>query len=182
MFKAKEINPEVFSAEPGPFVSIARSNVQMLLDRAADTPRRRSRFCAHPAVTDKLHEMFIVHEQSAYVRPHKHLHKAESLYVMEGEALGIFFDEAGKVTHVIELGDYASGKTFFLRVNEPTYHTLIITSPVFVFHETTTGPFDRADTIYPVWAPEEADLAGREAFAKRLEGEIELHAGRAPAK
>ena len=66
------------------------------------------------------------------------------------------------------MGDYLSGHEFFYRINNPYYHTLNITSEFLVFHETLKGPFDRSDTIFAPWAPEENDRKATEQFIEKL--------------
>ena len=156
-----------------PIVRISRADIQALKDQALRNPRQRIRICAHKDTLDRLHEMLIVHTRSTYVRPHKHLNKSESFHVIEGSADVVIFDEAGGVAEVIRMGDYASGRRFYYRIEQPAYHTLLITSDVLVFHETTNGPFRREEMIFAPWAPEEQDEAARAGFVVRLQAEIE---------
>jgi hypothetical protein len=53
------------------------------------------------------------------------------------------------------MGPYHTGKAFFYRLMEPAYHTVIVNTPHALFHETTNGPFDPADTEFAAWAPTE---------------------------
>lgn len=177
----KPYNAEVvFAADR--IVQIAGADLAALKAEAAQNPRRRKRICAHPDSGDRLHEMFIVHERGCYVRPHKHVGKCESLHVIEGTAEAVFFHEDGAVRDVVALGDYRSGAPFFYRVGEPVYHTLLITSPVFVFHETTGGPFRREDTVFAPWAPTEDQPEAVAAFTHRVcEAVIAFQRGRATA-
>lgn len=156
----------VFAAES--IVQIAGADIAALKAEAAQNPRRRKRICAHPDSGDRLHEMFIVHERGCYVRPHKHLGKCESLHVLEGTAEAVFFHEDGCVREVVALGEYRSGDRFFYRVGEPVYHTLLITSPVFVFHETSSGPFLREETVFAPWAPTEDQPEAVVAFTRQV--------------
>lgn len=136
---------------------VTRAEIEELKALATRNPRARVRLCAHHHRGDRLHEMLIVHERSAYVRPHTHLGKTESTHIIEGQADVVVFADNGAVERVIELGDYASGRTFYYRMTKPAFHTLIIRSDVLVFHETTDGPFDRKDTLFASWAPEAGD-------------------------
>jgi cupin fold WbuC family metalloprotein len=150
----------------------------MILCEAADweelkrlalaNPRRRIRLCAHRSPSDTLHEMLIVHTRDAYVRPHKHVGRIESFLVLEGDVDVVLFDEAGNITNVIPMGAPASGKQFYLRMNTPTYHTLVIRSEVIVFHEATNGPFNRADTVFAPWSPDEANHGAIREYMTRL--------------
>ena len=118
--------------------------------------RKRVRLCSHKNETDSLHEMLIVHEKNAYVRPHKHISNIESLYVLSGSADLVLFSDDRKVNSVINLSDFGSDKVFYYRLNTPIFHTLLVKSDKFVFHEVTSGPFLREQTIFPDWAPSES--------------------------
>ena len=84
----------------------------------------------------------------------------------------VVFDDNGRIEKLMELGDYASGRTFYYRMTEPSFHTLIIRSDVLVFHETTDGPFDRKDTLFASWAPEDGDADGVGRYLTDLEEKI----------
>jgi cupin fold WbuC family metalloprotein len=163
----KAINDEVLIAET-PIVQVSRQQMDHLKAQAMRNPRHRVRLCAHKDSQDRLHEMLIVLTKEVYIRPHKHLQKAESFHVIEGSAVVVFFDDQGGIEEVIRIGDFASGKQFYFRNDDPRYHTQLITSDFLVFHETTNGPFNRADTIFAPWAPEEADVAGCRAYIDQL--------------
>lgn len=152
----RKFNDEVLYPE-GDFVSVDAQVLSFLKAGALKNPRQRLRLCTHQDVSDKVHEMFIVHTRQAYVRPHKHLKRDESFYLIEGEVDVVFFDDDGRIRKKVEMGDLASGKTFYYRLNEPLYHTLKIKSDVICFFEVTSGPFDPQDTQFPVWAPDGKD-------------------------
>ena len=67
------------------------------------------------------------------------------------------------------MGAYASGRPFYYRIAAPLFHTLLIRSDVLVFHETTSGPFSRADTVFAPWAPEDGDAAAVRRYLADLE-------------
>jgi cupin fold WbuC family metalloprotein len=163
----QKINDEVLVAA-SPLVQISSADIETLKELASANPRQRIRICAHPNTEDRLHEMLIVHKRDAYVRPHKHLNKSESFHVIEGETDVIFFDEEGSVADVIRLGDCRSGHSFYYRLGEDRYHSLLIRSEFLVFHETTNGPFRREETVFPSWAPEEKNAAACAEFQARL--------------
>lgn len=166
-----KLNDEVLVAS-SPLVQLGRADIEALKQRALGNPRRRIRICAHPDTADRLHEMLIVHTRGAYVRPHKHLQKSESVHIIEGEVNVVFFDDAGAVAEVVRMGDYGSGRKFYYRIGGPRYHTLLITSEFLVFHEVTNGPFRREDTVFAPWGPEEADAAACAAFQQRVAATI----------
>ncbi|MBV8479482.1 MAG: WbuC family cupin fold metalloprotein [Actinobacteria bacterium] len=165
------VNEEVLVASD-PLSALGSEDIAELKERARANRRRRVRICAHSDTSDSLHEMMIVHMRGAYVRPHKHVGKSESVHVVEGEADALFFDEDGAVVDAIALGPYGSGRRFFYRLEEPVFHTLLINSEFFVMHEVTNGPFKREETTFASWAPGAADHEGAAAFQRRLATEV----------
>lgn len=165
--KVKEMNNAVFVADAS-LVKVGKREMEFLKDRVDQTALGRIRLCAHRDIGDKLQEMFIVLSQESYIRPHKHLNKAESLHVIEGLADAVCFDENGNITEIIALGEYLSGKQFFYQIVAPIYHTLIIRSKLFIYHEATHGPFRRSDTVFAPWSPDERDPEAKREFMLRL--------------
>ena len=154
--KGLKVNDEVYY-DQGPIIDVSQVDIEYLKTIAANNVRKRSRLCAHPDPADTLHEMLIIHEQSAYVRAHSHLCRSESLHVVCGSADVAIFNAEGEISDVIEVGEYSSGKTFFYRIPGGIIHSLLIRTEVFVFHEVTSGPFDPTSTFFPAWAPMEDD-------------------------
>lgn len=165
---AKIPNSEVLSADESP-VLVAQSDIEFLIAGAMENDRKRIRLCAHTDVSDKLHEMLIIHTKETYVRPHKHINKTESIHIIRGLADLVMFDDNGDIIKVVSMGEYSTKKCFYCRISDPYYHTLLIRSDEFVFHETTNGPFNRADTVFPPWAPEGENEADCKAFLEVLE-------------
>lgn len=149
-------------------VKISDRDVAALKQKAKINARHRMRICTHRDVNDDIHEMIIVHCRDVYVKPHKHLNKIESFHILEGLADIIMFDDEGGVSDIIPMGDYASGKIFYYRISDPIYHTLVVRSEVFVFHEITNGPFKKFDTQFAPWAPQETDGPGVKKFMEDL--------------
>lgn len=173
--KYLSLNPEVLYSKDG-LTTIDRSDIDLFKQLSSRNPRKRIRLCAHHSPDDRLHEMLIVHERGAYVRPHRHPGKTESTHIIEGLVDVVVFDDSGQIESVIHMGDYASGRTFYYRMAVPVFHTLIIRSSVLVFHETTNGPFDRRDTVFAPWAPEDSDVALVSEFIADLDHRLTLHA------
>ena len=163
MFEYTEQNEEVLYTRAR-IAALGADDMAFVKARAARTSRRRCRICTHEDVDSPLHEMLIVHARGAYVRPHKHMDKAESHHIIEGTAQAVVFNDAGQVIDRIDLGTYGSGKTFYYRMPGDQFHSLVITSDWFVFHETTTGPFDREKTVFAPWAPEDEDQDAAQRF------------------
>ena len=165
--KIKQLSDEVLFAETD-IVKIGSEVVEFLKVKANETSRKRIRLCMHNNHKDLFHEMIIVHPKGAYVRPHKHINKCESLSVIEGEAHLIFFTQEGDVDEVVKLAEFRNNNQFCCRIPKDIYHTLIITSEQLVFHETTTGPFRRDGDIFPAWAPNENDMFSVEEYLNDL--------------
>ena len=165
--RIRKFSEEVLFTEDD-LVAVDSNGIDFLKEQALGTARERMRICAHKDVSDTLHEMIIVHHKGAYVRPHKHLGKIESCHIIEGEVDLVVYDDDGSVIDVVRMGDYSSGKTFYHRMSESRFHTLLIRSEVLVFHEITNGPFDKSSTAFPAWAPEEGDHEGVRRFMEDL--------------
>lgn len=163
----KKINDEVLYFGDGA-VTVSLRDLAFLKEAAQKNPRKRIRLCAHSSVDDKIHEMFIVHGKEAYVRPHKHLDRGESFQVLEGEVDILLYDDQGRITQVIEMGDMASGKCFYYRIASAVFHSLRIRSKVLCFKEVTSGPFNPAGMVFASWAPEESDAMGVREFMRIL--------------
>ena len=150
----KQTSAEVLYSDT-PIVEVAAADIQWLREQAERNPRKRIRLCTHHDITDPLHEMLIVHEKGTYVRPHKHLNKTESVHIIDGLVDVVVFDDDGKITDVMQMGDYKSGRVFYYRMQYPYFHTLLIHSDILLFHEVTNGPFNRSDTVFAPWSPDE---------------------------
>ena len=129
----------IFSTED--IVEVDLSQVGELKKRASDASDRRFRLCLHRHADEVLHQSVIVFCQDAYIRPHRHpVGKAESYQIIDGEMTVYFFDDDGKITRTIEMGEYGSGKTFFYRLGASVWHMPVPKSEFVVFHETNLWP------------------------------------------
>ena len=171
----RRINDEVFYLEH-PGIPVGEAELDELVRLAANNLRKRARLCTHEGPDSLLQEMFIVHEKSCYVRPHKHLDKEECVTVHRGEVDIVLFDDDGNVTEVVTLGERESGRPFSCRMVLGVYHMFLIRSEVLVFSETTTGPFDRDMMIFASWSPDEdGDVAG---YGSKVESIIQGRLGK----
>jgi cupin fold WbuC family metalloprotein len=153
-------------------VSVGEEELAFLREAIQKSPRRRSRICTHRSVQEKLHEMFVIYSNDTFVRPNKHVGKDESVFVIDGAADFLFFDDAGAVTQVVEMGDVASGKAYFCRVPSGIFHTIIMRSPQIMLFEATPGPFNPAETLYADWGPLESDTAAVANYRAWMDEEI----------
>lgn len=170
--RLERVDTEVLYVDE-PLVRIGDEDLEWLKQKARETERGRIRICAHPDEGDPLHEMFIVHPGDAYVQPHRHRAKSESMSVLEGHCDLVFFDDKGNVTEVLEMGERGSGRLFYYRSSEERYHTLLIRSDVIVFHEITNGPFRPEDTEHAPWAPDPEDREAVRTFIAEVEQKVQ---------
>lgn len=132
-----------------------QAELNFLRDVLSQSPRRRARVCMHKSNEDRFHEMFITFFKGSYLAASKHLGKDESVDVIEGQADVVVFDDDGRITNVISVGDPSTGLPFYFRTPRERYHAWVVRSEVFSVHETTEGPFRREDTILAPWSPED---------------------------
>ncbi len=147
---------EVFYANEN-IINISVDDIEIIKRKMVFFNNDRIRLCMHKDKEDLLHEMIIIHTKKCYVRPHKHINNVESITILEGRAKVIIFNDDGSVFEESVIGDQYSGRNFYHRMNINKYHMLIIQSDFLIFHETTLGPFDKKNTIFPDWAPKEHD-------------------------
>ena len=171
--KTKILNEEVIFADEE-IVTVDIDFIKNLKELANKNERKRIRLCTHKNLNENIHEMLIVHTNNTYVKPHKHINKIESFHVIEGIADIIIFDDDGKISKVIPIGELGSGLNFYYRLAEPLFHSLIIKSEYLVFHETTNGPFRKEDTVWAKWAPDEDNINEVNTFTKRCLGKINI--------
>jgi cupin fold WbuC family metalloprotein len=160
-------SPEVYYSDAR-VVLAGEEDVTFVRAAAAANPRGRARLCTHRGTDDALHEMLIVHRRDVYVRPHAHVGKSESFLVLEGEAVVVLFDESGGIERAVEMTPFGARRCFYYRMPDGVFHTLLICSEWLVFHEATTGPFDRAATAFARWAPDGSDAGAARAYVDSL--------------
>jgi len=154
-------------------VTVTTDFVATLKEEARANRRRRIRFCAHTYADDPLHEMIIIHSNSEYIRPHRHLGKSVSYHVIEGDANLVVFTERGDVSQVVSLGT-SSERQLFCRLSASQYYMPVVQTEQFVFHETVNGPFDQDHTEWAPWSPVEDDQGAVQEFLERLNTNLEL--------
>lgn len=133
-------------------VAVSHAEIDVLKAELPATNRKRIRLCCHPNSHAWMHEMFVLYTKQTYIQPNKHLAKDETFLILEGEADFIFYTESGDVSKIIPLGTPESGKTFFVRVPQGVYHSVVMHSDYLVIHEATPGPYDREHTVWAPWA------------------------------
>ena len=165
-------NDEVLYLE-GPLPAVTAADLEELKARARRSPLQRARLCAHADPGEAIHEMLIVLVRGGYIRPHRHPGKSESFHVVSGTVDLAFFHEDGRLAEVLAMGEFGHpGRSFYCRMPEGLYHTLLIRSEELIVHETTNGPFDPSATDFAPWAPEARDAGACQAFLADLEARL----------
>lgn len=171
MIELERINDEIFVAKES-IVSLGEEEASFLKSQAMRSPRCRARICVHKSNGDALHEMLIAISSQSYIHPHKHIAKSESFHIVEGSVDVIIFDDTGDITNIIKMGAPGSGRSYFYRLCEARFHTMIIHSNILVVHEVTNGPFDKDQTILAPFAPPERDESAARDYIKYLSSEV----------
>lgn len=116
--------------------------------------------------------MVIVHHQDAYVRPHMHKKKEESLQILEGAAIAFFFRPEGEIENILNMScrdTSDSNLPYFYRIPSMKIHSLLIKSEWLVFHEVTAGPFNPDDLDFPEWAPDGVNVVESLRWLRNLD-------------
>lgn len=167
MARLQKVSDEVYIASDQ-IVRLGIAEVAFLREQALANERGRARICAHRTSDDPLHEMLIAIAASSYIHPHRHTGKSESFHVVEGAVDVVVFDEAGEIADVVELGDASTGKSFYYRLADSLFHTLLIHGDVLILHEVTNGPFRRDEATFADFAPAESDRAAARRYLREL--------------
>lgn len=150
----------------GPMIEVDDSTIDMLIEAAGSEPKRRARLNLHNSDDDLIHEMIIAFRKDSLNIPHRHVGKSESMHVMRGRVVVVFFDDEGTPTRRVTLGrnplqtKWGPSTPSVFRMAAPLWHTVIPLDDVVVVHETTNGPFIAGNNMeIPPWAPQENELA-----------------------
>lgn len=145
------------------FPHFSRSEINDYYAEIVHSPTKRVRVCMHSSHEEHLQEMLIGFSGKSYVRPSFHL-KDESFHLLEGFGKYVFFNLQGEYVHDVRLGPYHSCFPFYCRIPGSQSHSLILYTKHAFAHEAVTGPFDRANTIFPSWSLDLLDESEQEKF------------------
>ncbi len=148
-------SPGVFTAK-GPIACINKADLDIIKKDACISPLRRSRICVHSDADDPVQEMIIALCSDSYIPPHRHIGKTESFHIIEGRADIYFFEETGKISHMISLEENGT-EGFYYRLSAPLYHTVLSCGEMAIIHETITGPFCPKENMNAPFAPNSSD-------------------------
>lgn len=128
-----------------------------VLDKAANSPRRRMNHNFHPTLDAIYQRMLNCLMPDTYCQPHKHSDpsKSESFIILKGKAVVVEFDDLGNINDFLildaEHGNY--GVDFLPNI----WHTILALTPCVVF-EAKDGPYNKLnDKDFAKWAPTESD-------------------------
>ena len=170
----RKVNAEIYIAED-PIVRCGDAEIDFLKKCAFESPRKRARICAHKTNQDALHEMLIAISATSYIHPHRHVEKSESFHIVEGTVDVAVFDDKGVLAEVIQLGAPGSGRSFYYRLSQSAFHTLLIRSDFLVVHEVTNGPFDRDGTVLADFAPPENEIDASRQYMQRVAEQVDKY-------
>jgi cupin fold WbuC family metalloprotein len=154
---------------------------EKLKRHAFEADLKRARLCLHHSAEDALHEMVIVFHRDTLVSPHRHVAKSESFHLIFGELDVVLFDEAGRPTRVIRMGERGTGRSQVYRLSGPVWHSVIVHSEYAAIHEVTNGPFRPEAGDFAPWAPTEP-AALRAFLARSLDEALTAQGPGAPAR
>ena len=127
-----------------------------LAAQAAASPRRRAHFNVHSSAADPVQRFFVAACRDTYIRPHRHLTRAELALVLRGVFEVLTFDAEGTLTGRHAVGEGTGSLAFELPPN--TWHMLIAQRDGAAFLEIKEGPYDPATAAeFAAWAPPEGD-------------------------
>lgn len=130
--------------------------VDSLIERARQSPRRRTNYNFHSSMEDNPHRFLNVMIRGTYIAPHRHVDppKSESFLVLRGEIAFFLFDDTGAITRTEILGR----DRFGIDIASGIWHTLAVLTPEAVCYEVKPGPYSPAnDKDFAPWAPREGD-------------------------
>ena len=169
--KYQKINDQVFASKTNISSFLSKDHL-FLNDQMNTHSLDRVRICSHTSPNEHLHEMLMMFSNTTFIRPSMHTDKEESLFILEGTGRYVFFDELGAVTKCVELSPPSGLGKCYCRIPKNTFHMLIVDSDKMLVKETTNGPFDKNNTIFPTWAPDEATCDGAADYLRSVESGI----------
>ena len=106
--------------------------------KAETSPRLRANLCLHKSPEDKVQKMINVLLPGTEMPIHRHLNSDETLALLRGKLIVIYFDEKGLVTERIEMSQ-ASGISV-IDIPKGQWHNVEVKEPVALL-ETKEGPY-----------------------------------------
>lgn len=147
-------------------ITINIEDIAFIKEQTFVLPRRRARICLHKN-DDLTHEMLIAFRADTILMPHRHIGTSKSYHVIEGCADIVIFSDTGSIVQVIPVAIF-SNDTFYFRIQENLYFTILFNSAYLVIHEITNGPFDPEIVRYAPFAPSENEIEPAKKYLEHL--------------
>lgn len=160
---------------------ILHAEIDVLVERARVSPRRRQHLNIHEHHGDPCQRLFNAIGVDSYIRPHRHCidRRVETLIAVRGSFALLRFGGNGKILDVARF----SASTFNshvparvgLEVDPEDWHTVLALEDGAVLLEVKAGPFDPAAAKeYAPWAPAEGsrEALGYFMFLRRAAGVV----------
>lgn len=135
-------------------LTVDRSTLDNLTQKAKASPRLRMNHNFHPANESACHRLLNAIEPGSYIRPHCHLdpEKDETFVLLRGRLGVICFDMSGAITETALL--VAGSDQAVVTIPHGIFHTAVSLAPGTIFFEAKAGPylpFSQAEIAS--WAP-----------------------------
>ncbi len=158
--KIKELTPETSYITDPVSTRMSGDMLSLIEDKYKKSKRKRHRFCFHQNQGVLLHDIIICYDSTTYIPPNKHIGKAESLLVLQGELDFYLFNENGDVTEYKRLAAISESKPFYVRVPPNTWHGLkAVGKTPCIIKETISGPYEANSLLWASFAPKESEGA-----------------------
>lgn len=141
---------------------ITLNDMQQQSEAAANSPRLRAHRNFHPLLSDPVQRLAVAMEPGTYVRPHRHPHTFELLLPLSGRFVVLNFDDHGKVTRRVILGEECTA----LEMEAGTWHTVLSLDHGGIIFEVKHGGYQPvAAEDYVCWAPAEGEAGTADLLA-----------------
>jgi len=150
--------PDYPAALSSPVLPVTPIDVNLLVESveaSRESPRGRIILPLHKQGNDPLQRMLNALQPNSYIHPHRHaVERGESLIVVSGTLLCLFFNDAGGVEQSFRL--QAGSDLFGVDIDGGVWHCFMALEPDTVLFEVKPGPYNaETDKEFALWAPEE---------------------------
>lgn len=105
--------------------------------KAKESPRLRTNLCLHQSQLDNIQKMINVLLPGTEMHIHRHLKSDETLILLRGKIVIIYFDENGEESKRIHL---KRQDNYAIDIPRGQWHNIIVSEPVALF-EIKEGPY-----------------------------------------
>jgi cupin fold WbuC family metalloprotein len=164
---------EIVYSACDPVTVISKSDIEFLREISGKSQEGKARVLLHQDPQAGLHEMLIIHTFGRYIQPHINDQSAKSFLVLLGEMIVVLYDSSGSIQTCHRLSGLKDDSPFYLRLEEPIFHTLVPVTNTVAFIETITGP--HVQTNYATFAPSPNDTSEANKYMTWLMGELSIN-------